>query len=154
VADPIRIGELRWQLWLVTRTQIADPNGTGIIEFPTNASQIFAKIEAARPLTFYAARQTDTPITHMIWCRWRDYLDNTHAFLRQTISPLDGAVRTEIFRVRRVLEVGGRKRFLQLECELEEAGWIAAAPGALVPSDTVPPVDNNFNTITNPALQP
>ena len=40
---------------------------------------------------------------------------------RSTTRPDTGGMRTELYRVRRTKEVAGRKRFLQMECELEHS---------------------------------
>ena len=45
-------------------------------------------------------------------------IDNTNIVIRQTLLR-NQSVRTERFRVRRWKELGGRKRFALLECELE-----------------------------------
>jgi len=60
----------------------------------------------------------DTPITHRIVIRWLDWIDTTHVILRNTTRP-NGSVRSEIFRIRRMKEIDGRQRFLELECEQE-----------------------------------
>jgi hypothetical protein len=52
--------------------------------------------------------------------RWTDYVDLTHAIERVT-SRADGTQRVETFRVRRMYELAGRKRFAVFECQLEQA---------------------------------
>jgi len=135
--DKTRIGDLRWLLWQVTRQQIADIRSTGITETLTHTKPVHGKVEVVRPGVFYAAEQTDSPTpTHMITIRWSDYLDNTHAFIRQTRRPTDGEMRTEVFRVRRLSEDDGRKRFMRIECEMEADGW--STTSAAIPSITPP----------------
>ena len=63
----------------------------------------------------------DTPVTHLIRLRWADYVETTNVIMRTTTRPTDGTLRTELYRVRRVKELAGRKRFIELECELEKA---------------------------------
>lgn len=81
-----------------------------------------ADIQPTYPTTYYNSAQVDIPITHLVRLRWCDYVENTHVIMRTTTRPSDETSRTELFRVRRVKEVGGRKRFVELECELERVG--------------------------------
>jgi Phage head-tail joining protein len=123
-ASDYRVGALRWLVYLATREQIAqvpgvDPGaGTGINEVPTDAIRVHADVQAVGALTFWAGQQVDAPITHRIFIRWVDAIPNTAVVVRQTLRR-DGSVRTERFRVRRWKELGGRKRFVLLEVELE-----------------------------------
>jgi head-tail adaptor len=119
--DPnaVRIGSLRWPVVIATRRQAPDPNGPGIIDVITECQRVRADIQPIGPMTFYAAAQVDTPITHRITIRWLDWVDTTHVVLRTTVRP-DKSEMTERFRVRRVMPVDGRQRFLRMECELEE----------------------------------
>lgn len=115
----IAIGNLRWLVNIVRRSQAPD-SGTGIAETAIPVATAYADIEASRPMTFYGSVQVDSPVTHMITMRWRPFLDTTHAITRQTNLP-DGKVRIETFRIRRIMEIAGRKRFVKIECELETA---------------------------------
>lgn len=140
--DPhVDIGRLRWRVTLAERVQTpqiapgpttATLIGTGITEtlagsddleavgVPENTVGItvHADVQAVGGLTFWGAEQTDTPITHRIFMRWHDYLGQTKVVVRDTLRP-DGTTRREIFRVRRIKELGGRKRFVMIEAELE-----------------------------------
>jgi len=127
VAEPedVRIGRLRWPVYLATRDQIAQipgrsPGpGTGIEETPQGAILVHADIQAVGALTFWGGTQVDAPITHRIFIRWIDAVDNTAVVIRQTFRKNE-SIRTERFRVRRWKELGGRKRFALLEVELEQ----------------------------------
>lgn len=79
-----------------------------------------ADIQSTYPGTFYASAQVDTPVTHMIRLRWTDYVENIYVIGRVTKRPSDETLRAELYRVRRVKETGGRKRFVEIECELEK----------------------------------
>lgn len=116
----VTVGSLRWPVIVARRRQDRDPTGPGIDENWVDVETVRADIQSLGALTFYGAAQTDTPVTHRITVRWLNYLDNTSAFRRETRLP-DGEVRSEIFRVRRVKELNGRKRFISAECELEYA---------------------------------
>ena len=94
------------------------PIGTGIDETIIGVT-VHADVQAVGGLTFWGAEQTDTPITHRIFMRWHDYLDQTKVVVRDTLRP-DSTTRREIFRVRRMKELGGRKRFVMIEAELEK----------------------------------
>ena len=116
-ADTVAINELRWPVQVARREQLPASDG-GITEALVDRILVYAKIEALRPMTFYGAAQTDRPVTHMIWLRWLDWLDTTHVILRE-MRRLDCTPRLEVFRIRRVKEMAGAQRFLELEVELE-----------------------------------
>jgi head-tail adaptor len=120
--DPnaVRIGSLRWPVVIASRLQMADPNSVGIVETLFATQAIRADIQPIGAMTFYAAEQVDTPVTHRITIRWLNYPDTTHVVLRQTVLP-SGQIRYETFRIRRIAEVDGRKRFLRMDCELEKS---------------------------------
>jgi head-tail adaptor len=119
--DPnaVRIGSLRWQVVIATREQAADPNSAGILETIAKAQTVRADVQPIGPMTYYAAEQVDTPVTHRIVMRWLDWIDTTHVIFRTTTRP-DQSLMVERFRVRRVMSVDGRQRFLRLDCELEQ----------------------------------
>lgn len=117
----IPVGSLRWPVIVARRRQGFEQAGTGMTETWIEVETVRADIQPAGALTFYNAEQVDSPVTHRITLRWLDYLDQSHAILRGTSLP-DGSVRTEVFRVRRVKELNGRKRFSSLDCELERVG--------------------------------
>ncbi len=112
-----RIGELRWPVTIAKRVQAAAGTAT-ISESLTNLLAVHASIKSLGPMTFLAGEQTDRPVTHRIYIRWIDWLDLTHVIVRQTIR-LDLTVRLEVFRLRKIGEVDGRKRFLELLAEQE-----------------------------------
>jgi hypothetical protein len=121
-ADNVEIGRLRWPVKIITREQQAQVGGVGIDELVRDLQIIHADIQPVGALTFWgtAGEQIEAPITHRIFVRWLDYLNQSQAVVRETIRP-DNTTRTEMFRVRRVREVAGRKRFMILECQLEDA---------------------------------
>lgn len=118
--DPgaVSIGSLRWPVTIATRTQAA-ADGGGLQETLTELQTVMADIQPTGALTFYSGVQVDTPITHKIRIRWLDWIDTTHVVIRNT-TRLDGSTRQEMFRVRRVKEIDGRKRFAELEVEEEK----------------------------------
>jgi hypothetical protein len=112
------IGALRWQVTLYRRDQMPGP-GNAISENLVPIATVHADIQPTYPSTFYLGVQVDTPITHLIRVRWLDYVETTNVIMRTTTRPSDTTNRTELYRVRRVKEIAGRKRFIELECELE-----------------------------------
>jgi head-tail adaptor len=112
------IGALRWQVTLYRRDQAPGPNGA-ISENLVPIATVHADIQPTYPSTFYNSAQIDTPVSHLIRTRWLDYVENVHVIMRTTTRPTDGTNRTELYRVRRVKEVAGRKRFAEYEAELE-----------------------------------
>ena len=118
--DPkrVEIGSLRWPVIIAKRDQVASDVG-GIQDNLTELMEVRADVQPTGALTFYGSVQVDTPVTHRIRLRWLDFLDTTYVILRDTKRP-DGTTRREIFRVRRVMEIDGRKRFAMLEVEEEK----------------------------------
>jgi hypothetical protein len=118
--DPnaVEIGVLRWPVYIATRQQETDPDGPGFAESLAKTLLVHANIQPMGPMTFYAGMQVDTPVTHKIFLRWLDWIDTTCIIYRQTLR-LDKSSRVEIFRIRRVMELDGRKRFIRLDCEQE-----------------------------------
>jgi head-tail adaptor len=117
--DPrrVEISSLRWPVTIALRTQSA-ASTSGIQEALTEIIQVRADVQPVGAMTFYGSAQIDTPITHRITVRWLDWLDTKHIIIRDTLR-LDQTTRREIFRVRRVMEIDGRKRFILCECDLE-----------------------------------
>lgn len=134
-----RIGELRWPFTLVKRNQTAAV-GTGITETLATTATIWGKIENTYATTYWGINgaQSDRPITHMIWVRWRPYLDNTYALQRARINPATLDVSNgdpitvapgvdltfsltylETYRIRRVCEIDQKTWIVRLECEQE-----------------------------------
>jgi len=116
----LEIGRLRWLVTLASRVQTPDPAGPGVLETTTAPVMVHADVQAVGALTFYGGEDTGAPFTHRIFMRWHDYLDQTKAVLRTT-TRLDGTPRAEVFRVKQIKELGGRKRFVVVECVLEKA---------------------------------
>lgn len=127
--ERVRVGRLRWPVLLATRDQEPELSGVGIVEsFPSLVSTR-ADVQPVGAITYWGTMQTDSPsITHRIFMRWRDNLDNTSVVFRTSKRP-DGTLRWERFRVRRWKELGGRKRFVCLECELEQSDTGTAPDG-------------------------
>jgi len=128
VAEPFSVTRLRWRVRIGQRIQTADPTAS-IVEQFLGAREVWADVQPVGALTFWGSVQVDTPVTHRIIIRWVGYIDNTWAVVRETkpasLAPLPQTAqgfetpRVEIFRVRRVIEIDGRKRFTGLDCELE-----------------------------------
>ena len=121
MADDFKVGRLRWRMDVCLRSQV--PNSTtGINETSYVIQTVWADIQPIGTMTFWNGVQVDAPITHRIICRFLDFLDNTHCLIRVTAIP-GGLNRQEIYRVRRVKDRDGRKRFSEIEAELEGASW-------------------------------
>jgi head-tail adaptor len=113
----LHIGDLRYVVTLANRVQTPDA-ATGITETYINRVQTYASISPLGLMTFIGSEQIDTPITHRIVFRWIDSLDLFDVVLRQ-VSRLDGTLRQEIYRVRRITDWEGRQRFTVIDAELE-----------------------------------
>ena len=114
------IGSLRWLVTLYRRDQ-APADDMALTETLVPLATVHADIQPTYASTFYQSTQVDTPVTHMINIRWADYPATIDVIARSTKRPDSAGLRTELFRVRRTKEVSGRKRFIQLECELEHS---------------------------------
>ena len=118
-ALPAGIGSLRWLVTLYRRDQ-APAEDLALEETLVPLATVHADIQPTYPSTFYQSTQIDTPITHMVSIRWQNYPPTIDVVARSTTLN-DGTQRTELFHVRRTKEIAGRKRFLQMECELEHS---------------------------------
>jgi head-tail adaptor len=103
---------------IAKREQVPATTG-GMQECLTQIIPVRADVQPTGAMTFYGSAQVDTPVTHRIKIRWLDWVDTRHVIIRDTIRA-DRTVRREIFRIRRCMEIDGRKRFLLLECEEEK----------------------------------
>jgi Phage head-tail joining protein len=113
------IGSLKWPVTLYRRDQ-APADDLALQEVLVPIARTRADVQPAFASTFYQSTQVDAPVTHIINIRWQPYLVTADVVVRSA-PLLDGTYRTELFRVRRSKELAGRKRFIQMECELEHA---------------------------------
>jgi head-tail adaptor len=113
------IGTLRWPVTVAQRGQAADPVTMGIVETFRDILEVRADIQPVGSLTFYAGMQVDVRATHIVTLRFLDWIDTTHVVFRRSLRP-DQTVREEMFRIHRIREIEGRKRFVALDCELEK----------------------------------
>ena len=118
--DPrrVEIGSLRWPVIIGLRTQVPATTG-GMTESLTEIIKVRADVQPVGPMTFYGSAQVDTPVTHKVTLRWLDWLSTLHVIIRDTLRQ-DGTTRREVFRIRRLMEIDGRKRFCLLEVEEEK----------------------------------
>ena len=118
--DEVPLSSLRWPVTLAQRVQAPDGDGS-TVETLINPVTVHASIESIGMSTFWGATQIEG-VSHRIRMRWQAYLDQTFVVIRVTATP-DGESRSETFRVRRVKEIGGRKRFVEIEAMLEGASY-------------------------------
>lgn len=116
----VGLGTLRWIVTLYRRDQ-SPADDLALQERLVRIATVHADIQPTYASTFYQSTQVDLPVTHMITVRWWDYPETIDVVARTTKRPDTGGLRTELYRVRRTKEVAGRKRFLQMECELEHS---------------------------------
>jgi hypothetical protein len=114
------IGALRWLVTLYRRDQVP-ADDLALSETLVPIATVHADVQPSRPSTLYQSTQIDGPVTHFIYIRWQDYPGTIDVVIRSTYRPNTGDWRTELFRVRRSTEIAGRKRFIQMECELEHS---------------------------------
>lgn len=111
------IGALRWWVTLYRRDQ-SPADDLALQEVLVPIVTTHADVQPAYFSTMWQSTQIEAPVTHIINIRWQNYPSTIDVVARST-DLRDGTQRTELFRVRRSKEVGGRKRFIQMECELE-----------------------------------
>ena len=152
----VGIGSLRWVVTLCRRDQ-APADDLALQETLVPIATVHADIQPTYASTFYQTTQVDTPVTHMINVRFQDYPATIDVVVRNTRRP-DGSQRVELFRVRRTKEVGGRKRFLQMECELEHSRIVPPSvttfttwDGAATTWDATPN-DTSWDLFVTPAV--
>jgi SPP1 family predicted phage head-tail adaptor len=116
--DELEIGERRWQVWLSRRTDTNDPTGPGLAQTFEHQAQVWASIQPVGTMTFYDTTQTDKPITHRIFIRWRADIRLFDYIHRYAIDP-NGDPIEESFQIQRSSDWKGRKRFLMIDARLE-----------------------------------
>jgi head-tail adaptor len=114
------IGALRWKVTLYRRDQ-TPADDLALQETLVRVASVSADIQPTYPSTFYESTQVDQPVTHLITIRWQDYPPTIDVVTRVTERASNGTLRGELYRVRRTMELAGRKRFLRMECELERS---------------------------------
>jgi head-tail adaptor len=114
------IGALRWKVTLYRRDQ-TPADDLALQETLVRVASVSADIQPTYPSTFYESTQVDQPVTHLITIRWQDYPPTIDVVTRVTERASNGTLRGELYRVRRTMELAGRKRFLRMECELEHS---------------------------------
>lgn len=134
------IGALRWWVSLYRRDQ-APAADLGLDEDLVLIAQVHANIEPTYASTFYQSTQVDTPITHLVTIRWQDYPATADVVTRVTERASDGTLRGELFRVRRTKELAGRKRFLQMECEIEHSRTLPDDADTTINANLTEPYD-------------
>lgn len=113
------IGALRWWVTLYRRDQFPAAD-LALREVLVPIARTHADVQDAYFSTFWESTQIDAPVTHVINIRWQRYPGTIDVVARSTDLP-DGTQITELYRVRRSKSIAGRKRFIQMECELEHA---------------------------------
>jgi hypothetical protein len=113
------IGTLRSWVTLYRRDQ-APADDLALQEALVPIARVHADVQPAYFSTFWESTQIEAPVTHVINIRWQNYPSTVDVVVRSTMLP-DGTQSTELFRVRRSKAIAGRKRFIQMECELEHA---------------------------------
>lgn len=116
---------MKWPVLVARRQQLPETNpGVSITELFPQMKVARADIQPVGAGTFWGSMQVDTGISHRIYMRWFDTIDNTTVIFRVSKStestPEIPVLIWERFRIRRWKEIAGRKRFVCIECEMEE----------------------------------
>jgi hypothetical protein len=113
------VGALRWVATIYRRDQ-SPADDMALTENLVPLATVHANIQPSYPSTFFQSTQIDGPVTHMIDLRWQYFPATIEVVICSTRVP-SGGLRSDIYRVRRSTEIGGRKRFIRLECEFERS---------------------------------
>lgn len=112
-------GKLRSPAMLCNQQQVDDPNGPGQIITYVDRQRIYCGVEADMAAYLNGQQVEIGAVTHRVTMRWRDLMVlNQFAFVIRERVRTDGTLYTEIFKIHRVQEVGGRERFVELAVEL------------------------------------
>ena len=111
---------MRWPVTIYRRPQSFDPTpgAVGVLESYIQQQTVRADVQQVDANTFYGLKQTKRGLTHRIFMRWQDSLDNTYVIVRSSLRR-DGTSRIELFRILRIGELGGRKQFCLIEANME-----------------------------------
>lgn len=101
-----RIGELNRRVTLRRRSDapVGDVDGESLYD---ESRQRWAKIEPVGAAVYSGSVQIGEAVTHRIWTRYLDGITDAHEVV----------YRTSVFRVRRVTDANGARRFTVLEVE-------------------------------------
>jgi hypothetical protein len=116
------ISKLRSKVTLARRVEDLDPTTGEPIYSYTDPLVINTWIEQTKGIPWL--RNSNVEIgddNFTMVCRWRDFssLTDFHFILRRRIR-VDGSIFNEIFKINGVLELHGRRRFCQLDLELQK----------------------------------
>gem|GEM_PF-2054413 len=125
---------MKWPVLVANRKQLPEANpGVGITELFPQMLSVRADVQPVGAAAYWGSMQVESGITHRIFMRWVETLDNECVIFRVTkgneSTPSAPVLIWERFRIRRWKEVAGRKRFVCIECELEQRE--AATPGVI-----------------------
>lgn len=112
-------GELDRRITLRLRSDVPAPN-QGLDSLFTDQKKRWAKIEPVGTAVYAAGVQTDVKITHRVTFYYLKGMSEAHEVVR-------GAT---IYRVRRVADMNGNRRFTLLE--VEELGLVSEGGGIYV----------------------
>lgn len=106
----MEIGDLRSRIYLQTYTETPVGNHD-VNPVWTSIKGVWAKIVPAKALTVMLSMQTDKAITHKIYIRYQENITTEHWILFES----------KRYRIRGVVNMQQRNRFLELSCE--EVGY-------------------------------
>jgi head-tail adaptor len=116
--NPI-IGRMRWKCSIATRSvKPLNANSQVQTDQYTNIRLVYADIQPVSTFTFFNSKQIDNEITHKFYIRYQDVISMFDVILRNTINP-DGTSVQELFHIKRIAPIDGRKRFMVLDCVQE-----------------------------------
>lgn len=117
--DDLPIGNRRWLVSLARRVEANEDAGPGLTATYEYIADVWADVQPVGSITYYESIQTDQPITHRIFIRWRPDIRLFDCVIRNTTDPFGNSLR-EIYMIKRSSDWKGRKRFLAIEARLEE----------------------------------
>lgn len=118
------VGSLRWPITIYKRVDTPDPATSGMKETLELIAETVADIQPTGPIAYFGSINADydKPVTHRIYTRWLTPFDANFDLtyqINRTLNTPDGRVRTEVYRVWRWMEMFGKLRFIQWDCQIE-----------------------------------
>ena len=115
----IKLGDFRWNITLATRQSVPAEGGGFIDQIGNQRNDVPAAIEPIAGTRFFKAHQVFNDATHEVTIRYEDAVEMFDIIIRYSVEP-DGREVQEIFHVKEMIDMDGRKQFLKIQCTLEQ----------------------------------
>ena len=107
-----QIGELKWRVKLRVLESVPDRHG-GFSKKTLVKDEMWGKLETVGAGIYFGTKQVDSTVTHRVYVRRYDGRTRPQDLAGVVECEIDG----QIYRVRRIADAGGERRFTVLDCE-------------------------------------